>query len=169
MDHKTYTIEEHKHNFAVWAASKSVQRGFTSIYKISVAIKKSGLKEFVESYSKCEKEQFKSFHIKCSNKIILALKDENCTYGLAAKIIAVYLKTSLILYNKGKNCENIHPPLDRILLNNFIKFNAIKEYTYQPWTKLSKSDYWDLVSLIEKYEGKINWELERYWKPFLNK
>lgn len=169
MNYKTYKIDDHKHSFAVWAASRSVQRGFTSTKKIALAIEKSGLKKFVESYSKCEKEEFKPFHIKCSDKIISALKDENCSYGIAAKIIAVYLKTSLIIYNKGKNCDNIHPPLDRILLNNFIKFNAIKEYTYQPWTKLNKSEYWDLVSLIEKYEGKINWELERYWKPFLNK
>jgi len=72
----------------------------------------------------------------------------------------------LIVYNKGQNCGSIHPPLDRILITNFIKYNKIKEYTYKPWTQLNNKDYWELIALIEKYNSNIDWRLEQYWKFF---
>ena len=166
MKNEEYTINQHRHNFAVWTASRSVQRGFTTTKNITDAIKKSGLRDFVETYNGIEKDEFKDFHLKCAQKIIASLGKDKCSYGIAAKIIAVYLKTSLVIYDKGKNCENIHPPLDRILLKNFEKYNKLKEYCYKPWTKLCQNAYWDLICLIESYEGEINWKLERYWKPF---
>ena len=166
MKNKVYTFNQHLHNYALWAASRSVQRGFVSTLKISNAIEKSGLREFVESYNGVGKEEFKVFHSKCAVKIMNALKENYCTYGIAAKIIAIYLKTTLIIYNKGQNCDNIHPPLDKILLTNFLKCNKIKEYTYKPWTKLNYKEYWKLTALIEKYNGKVNWRLEQYWKLF---
>jgi hypothetical protein len=161
-----YTFNQHRHNFARWTAARAVQRNFTTTENIAKAIEKSGLRDFVESYNGIGKDDFSSFHIKCAGKIITVLKKEKCTYGIAAKIIAVYLKTSLVIYNKGKNCENIHPPLDRILLTNFKKCNELNDYTYKPWTKLDKNEYWNLISLIEKQEGKIDWKLEQYWNPF---
>lgn len=166
MKDKVYDLNTHCHNFAVWTASRSVQRGFTTTKKIADAIEKSGIRDFVQSHSHTDKAEFKTFHTQCAIRIITALKNEKCTYGIAAKIIAIYLKTTLIIPKKGKGCNNIHPPLDRILITNFVKCNNIKGYTYNPWTKLSKGDYWYLISLIEKYESKIDWELERYWKPF---
>ena len=80
-----------------------------------------------------------------------------------------FLKTALILYNNGQNCGSIHPPLDRILITNFIKCNNIKEYTYKPWTKLNYNDYWELIALIEKYNSNIDWRLEHYWNFLLIK
>jgi hypothetical protein len=163
---KNYNFNQHRHNFSMWAAARAVQRNFTTTENIVIAIEKSGLRDFVESFKNKSKEEFNIFHIQCSSKIIKSLKDQECTYGIAAKIIAIYLKTALIIYNKGQNCDNIHPPLDRMLITNFIKCNKIKEYTYKPWTKLSKKDYWDLISLIEKYYGNIDWRLECYWQLF---
>lgn len=161
-----YNFNQHRHNYAIWTASRSVQRGFTTTKNISTAIENSGLRDFVEKYNGKEKNEFRTFHVKCAQKITTTLKKEKCTYGIAAKIIAVYLKTSLVIYTKGNNCENIHPPLDRILLTKFKKCNELNDYTYKPWTKLDKNEYWDLISLIEKHEGRINWKLEQYWNPF---
>ena len=76
------------------------------------------------------------------------------------------MKTSLVIYNKGKNCENFHPPLNRILLTKFKKCNKLNDYNYKPWTKLDKNQYWDLISLIEKRKGEIDRKLEQYWSPF---
>lgn len=163
METKEYNFDQHRHNFAVWTATRSVQRGFTNTKNISTAIEISGLRDFVETYKSIGKAEFEDFHIKCAQKITTTLKKENCTYGIAAKIIAVYLKTSLVIYTKGKNCEYIHPPLDRILLTNLKKCNGIKNYIYKPWTRLDKKAYWKLISLIEKQEGKIDWKLEQYW------
>ena len=164
-----YNFIQHRHNFAVWTSARAVQRNFTTTDNIAKAIEKSGLRDFVESYVNISKEEFNNFHMECANKLIKSLQSQNCTYGIAAKIIAIYLKTALILYNNGQNCGSIHPPLDRILITNFIKCNNIKEYTYKPWTKLNYNDYWELIALIEKYNSNIDWRLEHYWNFLLIK
>lgn len=159
-----YSFNQHRHNFAMWTAARAVQRNFTTTGNIVKAIEKSGLRDFVESYKNISKQGFRAFHIDCANKLISSLKSHKCTYGIAAKIIAVYLKTSLILCTEGQACENIHPPIDRILITNFLKCKEIKEYTYKPWTKLNKIDYWNLIKIIEKYNGNVDWTLEQYWR-----
>jgi hypothetical protein len=161
-----YNFNQHRHNFAIWTSARAVQRNFTTTDNIAIAIEKSGLRDFVESYKNISKEEFNDFHEECAKKKNKSLQAQKCTYGIAAKIIAVYLKTALIVYNKGQNCGNIHPPLDRILITNFIKCNKIKEYTYKPWTQLNHKDYWELIALIEKYNSNIDWRLEQYWKIF---
>lgn len=166
MKKEQYTIHQHMHNFAVWTSSRAVQRGFTSTKNIANAIEKSGLKDFVESYNGIDKKDFKKFHIKIAEKLIYELSEYNCTYGMAAKIISIYLKTSLIIYNRGKNCNNIHPPLDKILIIKLIKCNYIKDYTYKPWRKFNKKDYWELITIIEKHKFNVDWEIEKFWKPF---
>lgn len=166
MKGTVFNFYEHRHNFAVWTASRSVQRGFTTTKNISTAIEISGLRNFVETYNGIGKTEFEEFHVKCSQKIIEKLNQYKCTYGIAAKIIAIYIKTAIVIPLNGENCDFIHPPLDRILLKNFKKCNEIKSYEIKPWTKLDKTAYWDLISLIEKYEGNIVWKLERYWNPY---
>ncbi len=159
-----YNFNQHRHNFAVWTAARAVQRNFTSTENIAKAIEKSELRNFIESYKYISQTEFNDFHVKCAKKLIKSLQVQKCTYGIAAKIIAIYLKTAWILYSKGQFCENIHPPLDRVLITNFIKCNNIKEYKYKPWTKLTQTDYWKLIEIIEKYNGSVDWKLERYWK-----
>jgi hypothetical protein len=114
-----YSFNQHRHNFAMWTAARAVQRNFTTIGNIVNAIEKSGLRDFVESYKNISKLGFSEFHEGCANELINSLKSHKCTYGIAAKIIAIYLKTALIMYTNGQFCENNHPPLDRILITNF--------------------------------------------------
>ena len=165
MKIENYNFQQYCHDFSTWTASRAVNRGFTTTKNISIAIEYSELRNFVETYNGIGKAEFEDFHVKCAQKIISTLKKENCTYGLAAKIIAVYLKTSLVIYFNGINCENIHPPLDRILLTNLKKCYGLKNYTYKPWTQLDKKSYWKLIYLLEKQEIKIDWKLEQYWNP----
>ena len=147
METKKYNFDQHRHNFAVWTAARSVQRGFTTTNNIANAIERSGLRNFVETFNGIGKTQFEDFHIKCAQKISTTLENEKCTYGIASKIIAVYLKTALVIPSKGEDCENIHPPFYRILLTNLKKINELKDYTYKPWTKLDKIEYWVLIYL----------------------
>ena len=158
-----YSFNEHRHNFAMWTAVRAVQRNFASTKVIIPAIEKSGLREFVESYEIISKENFKTFHVNCANKITNALMEQKCSYGRAAKIISVYLKTSLVIPNKGINCEYIHPPFDRVLICNLIKLNKLNDYKYKPWTKLDGTKYWDLITKIENNFGNVDWTLEKYW------
>ena len=97
---REYNFNQHRHNFAIWTSARAVQRNFTTTDKIAIAIEKSGLRDFAESHKNISKEEFNYFHIECAKKLIKSLEAQKCTYGIASKIIAIYLKTTFILYNK---------------------------------------------------------------------
>jgi hypothetical protein len=42
-----YPIEHHIHRFAIWAAARASQRGFTSVIVLRDALEQSGIVEFV--------------------------------------------------------------------------------------------------------------------------
>jgi hypothetical protein len=170
-----YNFNEHKHNFAVWTAARAVQRNFTTTSKIKQAIEASDLRQFSEDQSSCSVEDFDIFHKKCANQLITQFNTNGITdvsYGRAAKIISIYLKTTVILFNQG-NCNRsqvIHPPIDSILLNNIAeKFEALKELKATRWTTLEKPAYWELVSKLRSKPRldfpNFNWELEEFWRP----
>jgi hypothetical protein len=164
-----YSFSQHKHNYAVWTAARAVQRRFTSTAKIQKAINASDLQQFAESNDSITDADFEAFHRTCANQTIDALNAEgitNASYGRAAKIISIYLKTSVILPNLGK-CKRsgiIHPPIDSILLNNLSEATNNKNIKSKPWTKLSESDYWALVAEIKAIPKLFNWTLEEYWQ-----
>ncbi len=170
-----YNFNEHKHNYAVWTAARAVQRNFTTTLKIKKAIEVSDLRKFSEDETNYTVEDFDIFHKECANQIINAFKKnglEEVSYGRAAKIISIYLKTSVILNSKGENgkSEIIHPPIDSILLNNISKeFPELKELQSIRWTKLDEPKYWELVSKLKTFFVDFNWKLEEFWKPELEK
>lgn len=175
MTNIEYDINEHTHRYAVWTAARAVQRSFTTTFKIKNAIEKSGLRYLVTNSSWVTQDDFDEFHKKCAGDIIEAFKNNNSekvndnlervSYGRAAKIIAIYLKTAVIVASGGldKRCELIHPPIDRILLSNLSKLEIFKNINKDPWTQLTKDKYWEIVKTIRRSEHKFNWTLEVNW------
>ena len=168
MTEHDYYIEEHVHRYAVWTAARAVQRSFAKTEKIKNAIEKSGLREAVKSSAWTDENTFDSFHEVCANKIMEAFKNENIpdvSYGRAAKIIAIYLKTTVIVASSGadKRCEFIHPPVDRILLSGLCKLDGLRNINKDPWTQLSQEKYWGIVNMVRKSNRAFNWKLEYYW------
>ena len=163
-----YNFNQHKHNYAVWAAARAVQRGFTTTGNIKIAIEKSDLRQFSEDISYYSSEQFEKFHRVCSRQLINAFSDLNLadvSYGRAAKIISIYLKTSVVLTSKGE-CEKskiIHPPIDSILLNNISKIEGLSNLKAIRWTQLEEFGYWELINKLKSYFTKLDWTLEEYW------
>ncbi|WP_338875267.1 hypothetical protein WBJ53_06545 [Spirosoma sp. SC4-14] len=167
---EAYSFQDYIHDYAVWTAARAVQRKFTSTQRIKEAIDQSTLREFSESRECSTAEEFNNFHISCSNQIIETLKKANVanpTYGRAAKIIAIYLKTSLIIPMAGQGviCQFIHPPIDRILLTNLSKEHKIKKLCEKGWTALNEVEYWHLYERIKLEKLKFDWSLEKYWQP----
>jgi len=151
---RNYNFNQHRHNYAVWTASRAVQRGFTTTAIIKNAIENSGLRQFSEANLNYQLEDFKSFHKTTSRHLINSFKALGIlvvNYGRAAKIIAIYLKTSIILCNKGKCSKSkiIHPPIDGILLRKMSKIKELHDLKFVRWTNLEEKDYWELVSKIE--------------------
>ena len=159
-----YNIEEHRHRFAAWAAARAVQRGFTNTSNIISAIENTNLQEIVTNKSlwpKCN-DDFNKLHKIWCDKVISKLNNLGIktSYGRAAKIVAIYLKSTIVLSGneKTKFGRIIHPPIDRILLS------ALK--IKQNWTKLDKKSYFKLIKELESRNQNIAfWQIEEYWQP----
>ncbi len=101
-----YEFHDHLHNFAVWTAARAVQRSFTKTKAIKNAIDSTYLKSLINITQEFTPVSFDQFHRKVANQIISSLIQndeslpEKATYGRAAKIIAIYIKT--IAVNKGQ-------------------------------------------------------------------
>ena len=164
-----YSIRKHIHNYAVWSAARAVQRNFTTTAKIKTAIEKTTLRLFAEHPDVTTIEEFDEIHHSLADQLITAFEKLSvpCSYGRASKIIAVYLKTSVIIPNKGKSfaCQLIHPPIDAILLRNIYADKKIKQMKNLRWTTFDDHKYKEVVSLLRKEFGECNWKLEKYWSP----
>jgi len=167
-----YTFNQHRHNYAIWTAARAVQRNFTSTSKIKYAIEQTSLQEFAESDQPFSIKEFETLHTIWAMKMqeaFQASEIKTCSYGRAAKIISIYLKTSVLLGNQG-NCgrsEFIHPPIDGILLKNMSKNEGLADLKAIRWTQLSQEDYWKLVERLRTHFNRFDWRLEYYWTPEL--
>lgn len=167
-----YTIAEHIHNYAIWTAARAVQRGFASTANIKSAINATELREFIGNNDNITSLQFDDFHRKTANKLIYSLERRGlkASYGQAAKIIAIYLKTSVVLpcLGKGTLSRIIHPPIDSILLKNLHKSHKHLSLNKTKWTKLSEKEYFKLVECLRQLDIDCFWELEKFWTPIQN-
>jgi hypothetical protein len=165
-----YSFETHLHRYAVWTAARAVQRNFTTTKNIQFAIEASSLKAFLEKPIVVP-NAFEDWHRETANLLISKLGgDEKCSYGRAAKIISIYLKTSVgIRFSLDHPVQVLlHPPIDRILLQNLgsePRFEGLEGLKKESWTKLKEDPYWDLVELISSRVGYFDWRLEEFWKP----
>jgi len=165
----SYRINQHKHNFAIWTAARAAQRGYTSTENIAAAINASGLPKFAKHLNVNTQAEFDQKHKEIAHQIIKSLKSSVgvCTYGRAAKIIAIYLKTFVIMDQSisAKGVEFIHPPIDRILLKNLHKREKSLKLNRYTWSRLEESEYFELIEKIKTLvpEDKPFWWLEEYW------
>lgn len=165
----SYSITEHTHRFAVWTAARAVQRSFTTTENIKYAIEQARLKEFVESNACASQDDYDRFHEECCMKIKAAFAEKgvlDVTYGRAAKIISIYLKTAIVIpfSQTDPRSEWIHPPIDSILLSKLSENEELKGLKSIRWTQLNKEHYKEIVGIIRNSPYPFNWKLEEYWK-----
>lgn len=164
-----YNFQQHIHNYSVWTSARAVQRSFTKTVMIKHAIEESDLRCFSESLDECNQTYFDEFHRKCAKQIIESFGKNNilCTYGRASKIIAIYLKTSIIIRHDDQNARSyyIHTPIDSILLKAIDKKFNLNEFKNIRWTTLDEASYWELIDKLKSKNLPINWTLEEYWSP----
>lgn len=176
-----YDLEQHRHKFAVWAAARAAQRGFTSVGKLRKALEGSGVREFLreDDLESVTAASFERHHLKWCRKIVSELRDlgvqaDRVSFGRAAKLVAVYIKSMIVLGEKcGSSLASVaHPPIDSILLRNASRCSSIhssfkSSWAKKRWTKLKEDEYYSLIKELReamKPESRF-WMLERYWKP----
>ncbi|QXH95743.1 hypothetical protein HU749_004975 [Pseudomonas ogarae] len=170
-----YSIAEHRHRFAIWAAGRAYSRQGPG-HTIAVAtqlINESGVGQISTPDDLPPPQEIDAFlDLQFRNVINIAVKltytrtwkDETkaehssqhdliCSYGRAQKLVNVYLKSKLVCAFSDADQSKIsalHPPLDRQLLN------AIGSYLARPNHKGS--------DLQKKFKAALN--LGESWTTF---
>lgn len=165
-----YTFSDHLHNYAVWTAARAVQREFTNTFNIKSAIEATGLRNLISwNNDEMTADLFDAFHRETANMMIDFFNDieVRASYGQAAKIIAIYLKTSVIIRDSGLgNISKIaHPPVDNILLTQLHRQYPYLVDAGVKWTQLDESNYFRLIHNLRQLNFEYFWEIEKYWTP----
>ncbi|HMQ46597.1 MAG TPA: hypothetical protein PKA00_03645 [Saprospiraceae bacterium] len=169
---EAYDIQKHIHHYAVWTAARASQRGFTKTEHIQAAIDATDLSALAmgELSEIKESKDFDHYHKKVCASLKAYFSENNlpfCSYGRVAKIVAIYLKTAVVLptHGKGPLAAMIHPPIDSILLKNLHRQPAYKQYKLNQyrWTALQEQEYWALWEILKSIQKPPYWQLERYW------
>jgi hypothetical protein len=174
-DEMTYSHFQHKHNFATWCAARAVQRGFAKSPILKESLEVSGVVEFVKNNKArgLSQQEFDHNHENWC-QTIMEFWEENgvrgASYGRAAKLLAVYLKSMIVVQdNRNDLADIVHPPIDRIILQNISKNKDINHphkryWKYINWTQLDEPGYKQLIADFRHvYEGKPFWLIEEYW------
>jgi hypothetical protein len=171
MSSSDYSIGEHVHRFSIWAAARASS---TVTRRFSVAEAKTWI-ESVPEIRTCadnqgslpEPSQFDSAHKNWREQIRVASGTKEVSHGIAAKLINVYLKSTLVRteFVFSPNVMAIHPPIDRLLLKELVK-KCPKIWSGQKlsWSTFTSEEYQDVIDKIRKMVGdKGMWTVEQYW------
>lgn len=172
-----YSHFEHRHRFAVWAAARAAQRAFASVEQLRDAIESTDIADFVqeEAANEITEAQYFARHSHWCSQIEIHLREEyrlNATFGRAAKLVAVYLKSMIVVggFNSTSLASVAHPPIDAVLLRNL---SRIPDYPRElrarwrqaRWTQLNEAEYTELLlSLrVANPEPAPWWKIEEHW------
>jgi len=166
-----YDAAEHIHRYAVWTAARA-QRAFLTNELINDAINKVRLKEEcqdLKNWNTITVSEFDNWHSRKCNELVNILKfikSGEVYFGRSAKIVNIYLKTSVVIGGCATDCSLtniIHPPIDKILLTNLISKDKISgKYLKVAWTKMGEEIYKEIIKEIRE-EFPALWKVEEYW------
>lgn len=175
-----YTIEDHKHRFSAWAASRaaSVNRCRFTVEQGKAFIQATGIDKLLSTPEKLPPPDLvDDFHREWRNKIIkVAHRDlPKITHGVAAKLINVYLKAGFVCggHHDHERVRALHPPIDSLLLEELLEkdvggfCSAWRKAKYIRWSKFNSEQYEAVIGNIRKsLKGAPLWEIERYWRGY---
>ena len=173
-----YDLDEHRHRFASWAAARAAQRGWLNSTELINALELSGLPRFVAERGRepISRDDFDENHRVWATSLLdaLDLATTDGLYGRAAKLIAIYLKGTVVLGPLGDSplARISHPPVDRVLLQALSKDAKVpphlrKLFRTATWTKFGHSEYERVIAALRTLLGPDEpfWAIERYWTP----
>jgi hypothetical protein len=171
-DFQSYDYQEHLHRYGVWTAARA-QRAFMTTAHIKNALDKIELKKKAFGLSTNTSENdFDKWHVEVCNGLKEVLTDKKRTpiaFGRAAKIVNIYLKTTIIIPNFQTGVplvHAIHPPIDRILLKCLVACNYLPKNYLVNWTTMGQEVYTSIITALRlRFTNKPLWMIEACWKP----
>ena len=176
----SYTLFEHRHRFASWAAARAAQRKLTSVPRLVDALESCGVVEVVggdQSTWPLDAASFDSAHAGWCRRAVQRLHDKGVAaarYGHAAKLIAIYLKAMVVNggYEDSAFARIAHPPVDSILLKNLAadgRFTGASRSLWRNtrWTQLDEAAYLKLITSFREagLDQPAFWRIEEHWNP----
>lgn len=210
MNIENYEIKHHKHILAVWAAGTAANNSTKFRFSVEFGKKllllgsnincENGFIEHIEEVrSLTTQESFDAWHHSTISAMIDSekveqlvieqniasgknLNSENYSYGIAAKLLNVYLKVYFLgEFSKKAFADYIHPPIDRLLLEQLQKLDR-KRFSFimedfkghkltngiPAWTQLTFNQYEDIIRRVKSHIEEQNviglWKIEYAWK-----
>jgi len=175
-----YSIEEHKHRFAAWAAgtAASVKGCRFSVRQGQDVLEAAGLKRVLGGVDRLPNpEQMDRSHRKWRSGVIAAAQSEGFEFtdGVAAKLINVYLKAGYVCggHHDDLRVRALHPPIDSVLLDELsarnvgglrAEWNVARKVR---WSKFDSTQYETVICNIRLcLQGSPMWEVEKYWRGY---
>jgi hypothetical protein len=173
-----YSIEDHKHRYAAWAASRAAS---TKTCRFNVLqgkniIEAIGLHNMISTPDLLPSpDQIDVRHREWRRLAIGAATDRDLigfSDGIAAKLINVYFKGIFVCggHEAHPNVAALHPPIDSLLLDN-LHVNNVGGQSERwevarllRWSKLNSDQYEAVISAIKTImEGMPLWQVEEHW------
>lgn len=174
-----YSIEEHGHRFAAWAAAiaaKASPKCRFSVENGKKILEACGFDESFTSPDKLPKPSlFDKKHAEWRDKAIKVaaiIGVKGFKDGVAAKLINCYLKVRFVCggYHEDERVKNMHPPIDSLLLKGLIQNKEgrfkqqWREFHKKGWSNFESNDYQEVIDLMRKFMGdEPLWKIEEYW------
>jgi len=170
-----YTIDEHTHRFAVWTAARAASRSRLKNTEVEYLITASYLRnkvEFLRQLQTLDKSYYKNWIRESGEAICQLLANGNFSdfkkktfhFGLAAKIISIYIKTVEVLPTKGQSllAQIAFPPVDGILIKNF---NTRHQHRLKlNWSTFTWQQYEEVIDQLYKHYPSVpGWKIEIEW------
>lgn len=174
MDTAGYDIREHTHRFAIWAAGRAA-----SVYNQRFSVEDA--KNWIEGLKSlttlaCRPARLRDIgNFDCAHKhwrekicvAAISAGKPGLSHGQAAKLINVYLKVCLVQAGHADHpeVEKVHPPIDRLLLQNLPNAPVDWKKRKKSWSTFSCTEYQSTIDEIRKMlqPGEALWRIERYW------
>jgi hypothetical protein len=173
-----YSIDEHKHRFAAWAAGRaaSVIGCRFPVEEGKAILEKAEMNRLICSPDNLPLPQdIDTAHLEWRRKVMEAATDFPFTHGIAAKLINIYFKAAFVCggYHNHERVRAIHPPIDSQLLEELSKRNIggrkkiWDEARKIRWSNFTSEQYEKVIHNIRaSMEGAALWEVEKYWKGY---
>jgi hypothetical protein len=174
----TYTINQHKHLYAAWAACRgasvvgcrfTVEQG-RELLEACGFVPALSVPKYLPNLKSIDDQ-----HLRWRVAMIKAARNSglSMTHGVAAKLINLYLKCRFVCggHHDHPRVRQLHPPIDSVMLKALIQHNVggfasqWRQLQNQRWSKFSSAQYQHAISLIrQSLNGEPLWKIEEYWQ-----
>jgi hypothetical protein len=176
-----YTIEEHKHRFAAWAASSAASVNKNCRFSVEDGkriLEAVGMNRLIDSPDLLPSpENIDDEHRGWRGAVIAAARTHEIafTHGVAAKLINIYLKAGFVCggHHLHDRVRTLHPPIDRALLKELSlrNFGGARRFWNESmnigWSNFDSDQYEIVIKTIRiAMGGSPLWEIEQHWRGY---